>query len=270
MLHRATKWIGAACVAAVATTGLAATAQAAPRAERVATVVSKNCENLGVTVTLSPAQQVRAQALLPEGFRLAPSATLLVESSRCASATVNGEKIGAFALSEAALSIVPPRKAESRQLPDLVTENIYMLSQLDTNRLLSDTKAAVGYPTELAPITLDRGSAGSIPRVMTATAGGELAPTSARADLTPYLLPDGVEVPNPGVVYQLWTKNTGGEFVVTTNSNLRIGTPAVGVGTVTVAPGTLLHKLLGARTASGVAFSGAASGFVNDTYVFAS
>ncbi|MFC0315974.1 hypothetical protein ACFQNE_13960 [Gordonia phosphorivorans] len=270
MLQRATTWIGTACATLIATTGLAATAHAVPRVERVATVVSHHCENLGVTIPLSPAQTARAQALLPKGFRMAALPTLLVETSRCAGATVDGQRIGRFHLSEAALSIEAPRKIESRQLPDLVTENIYMLSQLDTDRLLSETKAAVGYPTELTEIALDRGTDGSVPRVMTATAGGELAPTSARADLTPYLLPAGVQVPNPGVVYQLWTKNDDGRFVVTTNSNLRIGTPAVGAGTVTVAPGTLLHKLLGARTASGLAFSGAASGFVNDTYVFSS
>ncbi len=166
-------------------------------------------------------------------------------------------------------AVAAVRKVSSRQLPDLMTEHIYMLSQLDTNRLLSETKAAAGYRTELAPISLNRGSALAIPRLMTASAGGTLAPATARAEMTPFLLPAGVQVPNPGVVYQLWTKNAAGKFVVTVNSNLRIGTPAVGSGVVTVAPGTLLHTLLGSRTASGVAFSGAASGFVNETYVFA-
>ncbi|MFZ2512797.1 MAG: hypothetical protein WAW85_17085 [Gordonia sp. (in: high G+C Gram-positive bacteria)] len=269
MFGRTTKWIGAAMAAAVVTTGLAGAATAAPGAERIATVVARNCENLGVTITLSPQQQVRAQTLLPAGFRLSTDPTLLVETSRCAGAKVNGKTIGAFHLSEAALSIVAPRRAESRHLPNLVTEHIYMLSQLDTNRLLSETKASAGYRSELADISLNRGSANAVPRVMTASAGGQLAPATARAEVTPYLLPAGVAVPNPGVVYQLWTKNGDGRYVVTVNSNLRIGTPALGSGVVTVAPGTLLHTLLGTQSASGLAFSGAASGFVNDTYLFA-
>ncbi|WP_161895980.1 hypothetical protein [Gordonia spumicola] len=243
-------------------------AEAAPRATRIATVVSHDCTNLGVTISLTPAQAARAQAVVPKGFRVSASPTLLVETSQCAGATVDGTRIGAFRLSEAAVSVTPPRRIESRQLPDLVTENIVMLSQLDTNRLLSSVKADAGYPTELTEISLDRGSSGPVPRVMTASAGGRLAPTKARAQVSPYLLPDGVTVPNPGVVYQLWAKNRDGRFVVTTNSNLRIGTPAAGVGSVTVPTGTLLHRLLGRSTASGVAFSGSASGFVNDTYVF--
>lgn len=248
----------------------AGVANAAPTAKQIASVVSHDCENLGITISLSPAQAARAQAILPSGFRLTSGPTLLVETSQCASATVNGTKIGHFKLSEAALSIVPPRKAQSRQLPNIVTENIFMLSQLDTNALLSGVKAKAGYPTELTTIALDRDSSRAFPRVMTASAGGDLAPTKARADVTPYLLPRGVDIPNPGVVYQLWAKNADGKYVVTTNSNLRIGTPAAGTGTITVAPGTELYKLLGSRTGSGVAFSGSASGFVNDTYVFAS
>lgn len=273
MRGRSTKVMAAAVVAATSATVFAGAAGAAPgggtsSATRIATVTSHDCENLGVTISLTPAQQVRAQAALPKGFRLAANPTLLVETSRCGGATVNGTKIGAFRLSEAALSIAPPRHITSRQLPDLVTENIYMLSQLDSNKLLSEVKSAAGYRTELAEISLDRGSDGAIPRVMTATAGGTLAPTTAQASLTPYLLPRGVTVPNPGVVYQLWTKKNDGKFVVTTNSNLRIGTPAAGTGTVTVPKGTALYRILGGSSASGIAFSGAATGFVNDTYVF--
>lgn len=268
MFARTTKWIGAAIAATAVATSLAGGAAAAPGTEPIATVVSQHCENLGVTVALSPQQQIRAQALLPSGFRLTDDPTLLVETSRCAGARVNGKAIGAFHLSEAALSIAPPRTAQSRHLPDLVTEHIYMLSQLDTNRVLSEMKKAAGYRTELTDISLNRGSAGAVPRVMTAAAGGELAPAAARAEMTPVLLPHGVEVPNPGVVYQLWTKNAEGKYVVTVNSNLRIGGPAIGTGVVSAAPGTLLHSLLGSPTASGIAFSGTASGFVNDTYVF--
>ncbi|WP_341267616.1 hypothetical protein [Gordonia malaquae] len=254
-----------AALAAVAPTG---SAEAASIPRLVSTVVSHDCENLGVTISLTPSQKRRAQALLPAGFRLADAATLLVETSTCAGATVNGQVIHSFKLSEAALSVVPPRRVESRQLPDLVTENVFMLSQLDTNRLLSETKSRAGYRTEIAEISLDRGSNSAVPRIMTASAGGSLAPSSARVRTTPLLLPAGVEVPNPGVVYQLWTKDAAGRFVVTTNSNMRIGAPAVGAGTVTAEPGTLLHRLLGGRSASGVAFSGRASGFINDTYVF--
>ncbi|NLG55203.1 MAG: hypothetical protein GX542_06085 [Rhodococcus sp.] len=267
-MRRTTAWVGAALAAVAMTTSGVGTADAVPAAKKVATVVSHDCENLGLTISLTPAQKARAQALLPKGFRLTPNPTLLVESSQCAGATVNGRRIGQFKLAEAALSIVPSRKAESRQLPDLVTENIFMLSQLDTDKTLSAMKSDAGYPTEMTKINLDRGSAASVPRVMRATAGGTLAPTTVRADLTPYLLPQGVDVPNPGVVYQLWAKNADGKYVVTTNSNLRIGTPAAGTGTLTVAPGTLLYKMLGSRSASGVAFSGSASGFVNDTYEF--
>ncbi|WP_353108724.1 hypothetical protein [Gordonia sp. (in: high G+C Gram-positive bacteria)] len=258
----------AAAVAALAAVAPTGSAEAASTPRLVSTVVSHDCENLGVTISLTPSQKRRAQALLPAGFRLADAATLLVETSTCAGATVNGQVIHSFKLSEAALSVVPPRRVEPRQLPDLVTENVFMLSQLDTNRLLSETKSRAGYRTEIAEISLDRGSNSAVPRIMTASAGGSLAPSSARARTTPLLLPAGVEVPNPGVVYQLWTKDAAGRFVVTTNSNMRIGAPAVGAGTVTAEPGTLLHRLLGGRSASGVAFSGRASGFINDTYVF--
>ncbi|MGB3887481.1 hypothetical protein [Gordonia sp. (in: high G+C Gram-positive bacteria)] len=267
-MRRTTMAIGAAIAAVAISTSGAAVAEAAPAAKKIATVASHHCENLGLTIILTPAQKARAQAVLPSGFRLTDGPTLLVETSQCAGAKVNGRNIGRFKLSEAALSIVPPRKAQSRQLPNIVTENIFMLSQLDTSRVLSELKAGAGYPTELTDISLDRGKSSAVPRVMWASASGNLAPTSVRAETSPFLLPPGVDVPNPGVVYQLWAKNSDGKYVVTTNSNLRIGTPAAGTGVLTVEKGTLLHQVLGSRTASGVAFSGSASGFVNDTYVF--
>lgn len=74
-------------------------------------------------------------------------------------------------------------------------------------------------------------------------------------------------MPNPGVVFKLWTQEAAGRLVVTVNTNLGISRPAVGWGTVTVTPGTTLRALLGAQTARGVAVSGFAKRFVNDTYV---
>lgn len=250
-------------VAAVAVTlPSAATAQPAP----TGTLTATGCRNLGVTISLSGAQAARAKALLPEGFTLGSPATLLVETSTCAAGQLGDQRLERFFLSEAAISVRPPRTIKSRQLPELYAENIFMLSQLDTSPALSAFKRGVGYRTEVTDIALNLGNTGQLRTNATATAGGELAPSQASAVLTPGLLPSFVRVPNPGIVYKLWTKDAAGRFVVTTNSNQRIIQPAVGWGTVRVAPGTLLHGLLGGTSASGVAFSGGAD-FVNDTYV---
>lgn len=240
--------------------------ESAPRL--VGTVVSKDCRNLALVVSLDEAQLRRAAKLLPTGFTLTEQPTLLVESSTCRSARIDGQKIGRFSLSEAALSIVPPREIASAQLNEVSAENIYMLSQLDTDKRLSAFKKKVGYPTEVTDIDLDLGNP-LLPRTVTAEAGGTIAPTSVNITLTPQLLPDGVMVPNPGIVYKLWTKDARGRYVVTTNSNLEIGAAAVGFGEVTVKRRSLLGRLLGGTTASGYSFSGSASGFVNDTYRWA-
>ncbi len=206
--------------------------------------------------------------MLPTGFVLAAVPTMLIETSTCADANVNGTKIGRFHLSEAALSISPPAPIASPRLGEVVAENIYMLSQLDTNSLLSEFKSGVGYRTELADITLDLGAPDRLDRHASATAGGDLAPTSATAQLTPSLLPGGVRVPNPGIVYKLWTRDAQGRYVVTTNANMTIDQPAAGIGTVTAPEGSVVHRILGGHTANGVAFTGRAERFVNDTFVF--
>ena len=231
-------------------------------------VKAQSCANLGVTAPLNPAQAARARSALPKGFRLAATPTLLVETSTCRSATVDGKRIGRFHLSEAALSIEPPRPIASPRLNEVVAENIFMLSQLDTNSLLAEFKKDLGYRSEVTDITLNLGAPGAVDRVASATAAGTLAPTRATARLTPSLLPDTVRVPNPGIVYKLWTKDSRGRFVVTTNANQTINRPAAGTGTVTVPTGTLLHRILGGTRISGVAFSGQAERFTNDTYVF--
>lgn len=235
--------------------------------ERIGRVVADECRNLALVIELDAGQQRRAGRLLPPGLVLTDQPTLLVESSTCRTARVNGRRIGRFHLSEAALSIQAPRPVYSAQLPETSAENIFMLSQLDTNRRLSAFKERVGYPSEVTEISIDLGDP-RLPRTATARAGGRIAPSSVTATLTPQLTPDGVFVPNPGVVYKLWTVDERGRLVVTTNSNLRLGHAAVGYGTVRVPRGTLLHRLLGAATATGSVISGAATRFVNDTYRF--
>jgi len=245
----------------------AAADSAAAGATHVGVVEARSCTNLGVTIPLDAAQAERARALLPAGFVLAAMPTMLIETSTCADANVNGTEIGRFHLSEAAVSVVPPAPIASPRLGEVVAENIYMLSQLDTNALLSEFKSGVGYRSELVDITLDLGAPERLDRHVSATAGGDLAPTSATAQLTPSLLPDGVRVPNPGIVYKLWTRDAQGRNVVTTNANMTIDQPAVGVGTVTAPEGSVVQRILGGDTATGVAFSGRAERFVNDTFV---
>lgn len=245
-----------------------AAAEPAAGAVHVGVVQAHSCANLGITVPLNPEQAERARAVLPPDIALAALPTMLVETSTCQSANVNGTPIGSFHLSEAALSVEPPRQIASPRLGEVAAENIYMLSQLDTNTMLSEYKSGLGYRSEVTAITLDLGAADAIGRQASATAGGTIAPTAATAQLTPSLLPDTVRVPNPGIVYKLWTRDSQGRHVVTTNANMTINRPAVGIGTVTVPGGTLLHRILGTAAATGVAFSGQAEGFVNDTFVF--
>ncbi|MCA1008469.1 hypothetical protein LCL87_22405 [Rhodococcus hoagii] len=246
----------------------AAAESAAAGATHAGVVEARSCTNLGVTIPLDPVQADRARAMLPAGFALAAIPTMLVETSTCADANVNGTEIGRFHLSEAAVSVVPPAPIASPRLGEIVAENIYTLSQLDTNTLLSDFKSGLGYRSEIVDITLDLGTPGQLVRHASATAGGDLASISATAQLTPSLLPDGVRVPNPGVVYKLWTRDALGRNVVTTNANMTIDQPAVGVGTVTAPEGSVVHRILGDGNATGVAFSGRAERFVNDTFVF--
>jgi len=236
-----------------------------PEPRRIGTVVSHDCRNLAVVVDLDQAQQERAAALLPDGFRLTERPTLLVESSTCRRATVNGTRIGRFSLSESALSIEPPRSIGSRQLTEISANDIYMLSQLDTDRRLSSFKKRAGYPSEVTRIRIDLANP-LLPRVASASAGGTIAPTSVTVVLSPQLVPDPLMLPNPGVVYKLWAKAERGRVVATTNSNLAVGAAAFGFGTVSVPRRSLLGRLLGGTTAYGYAFSGSATGFVNDTY----
>ncbi|SDC67587.1 hypothetical protein SAMN05444580_101551 [Rhodococcus tukisamuensis] len=269
MRHRV---ILAQAVIGVLATSVALTAPAAAQpaagAVHAGVVQARSCANLGVTIPLNPEQAGRARAVLPEGFALAALPTMLVETSTCEGASVNDTEIGSFHLSEAALSVEPPRAVSSPRLGEVMAENIYMLSQLDTNTVLSEYKSGLGYRSEVTDIALDLGAPDAIGRRASASAGGTIAPTTATAQLTPSLLPDAVRVPNPGIVYKLWTRDSQGRYVVTTNANMTINRPAAGVGTVTVAAGTTAHRILGSDTATGVAFSGQAERFVNDTFVF--
>ncbi|WP_232677413.1 hypothetical protein [Nocardioides sp. R-C-SC26] len=267
--------LAAPSIAALAALSLALPAVAAdvehrestPTSQRIGRVVAQDCKNLAVTVELNAGQKRRAAAMLPRGFRLTSEPTLLVESSTCRTATVDGVRIGRFSLSESALSIVAPHPITSSVMTERSAENIFMLSQLDTNRRLSGFKAGVGYRSEVTDIEIDLGNP-LLPRTATATAGGTLAPSHVESQLTPSL-PDGVRIPNPGVVYKLWTRDDRGRDVVTTNSNFSLGNVAVGFGTVHVERGTRLFRLLGGATASGFSFSGSATRFVNDTHRFA-
>ena len=240
---------------------------AAPKPKQIGQVVATDCRNLAVTITLSEGQQRRAAAMLPAGLRLTDEPTLLVESSTCRTAKVNGTKIGRFSLSESALSIEAPRPITSTAMTERSAENIFMLSQLDTNARLSRFKSRVGYPSEVTTIDIDLGNP-LLPRTATAEAGGTIAPSRAEVMLSPQLVPDGLTVPNPGIVYKLWARDEAGRLVVTTNSNFDLGSVAVGQGTVHVERGTRLYRLLGGPSASGSSFSGSARQFVNDTYRF--
>lgn len=143
-----------------------------------------------------------------------------------------------------------------------------MLSQLDTDPTLSAFKAAAGYRSEVTEVSLELGNVARPRMAARADAAGTIAPASVSCVLTPGLLPGSLRVPNPGIVYKLWTRDAEGRLVVTTNTNFAISHPAIGWGRVRVQPGTLLHGLLGGGSARGVAFSGTARRFVNDTYVF--
>ncbi len=234
----------------------------------VGTVVARGCANLGVTVRLSADQARRAAELLPAGVALGPRPALLIETSTCEAVTIDGVPIGPASLSEAALSIRAPARVTGTRLRERYVEHLFMLSQLDSNPELSAFKAAAGYRTEVVPISLERhGRALRRRHRARASAGGRLAPASASAGLTPPLLPPGVAVPNPGIVFKLWTRDEAGRLVVTTNVNSGISRPALGRGQVAVAADTPLARLLGGVRATGVAFSGAAEQFVNDTYV---
>ena len=237
-------------------------------ARLLGTVIATGCRDLALAIPLNSKQRERARALLPAGFVLAKRATLLVETSAADAATLDGRPIGPFRLSEAALAIEPPRAIASLHIPELYVENIYMLSQLGTDPALSAFKAEAGYRSEVTEVSLELGNPAR-PRVAArAAAAGEIAPAAVCCVLTPGLLPAWLRVPNPGVVYKLWTCDGEGRIVVTTNTNFAISRLAIGWGKVRVPPGTLLHGLLGGGSARGVAFSGAAQRFVNDTYVF--
>ncbi|MCK5930223.1 hypothetical protein [uncultured Nocardioides sp.] len=239
----------------------------AKQPRRIGQVVSEDCYNLALFVSLDDEQVERAAAMLPREFTLTSEPTLLVESSTCARATVNGRAIGRFHLSEAALSIEQPRELSSAQMSETAPESIFMLSQLDTNKRLSRFKKRAGYRSEVTRIEIDLGNP-LLPRTATASAGGRIAPSSVSVTLSPQLTPTGLTAPNPGIVYKLWTVDRRGRVVGTTNSNRELGNAAVGYGTVTVEKGTTLHRLLGSTTASGYSISGSAAGFTNDTYRF--
>lgn len=236
-------------------------------AELLGTVVATGCANLGVTVRLGAEQASRAATLLPPRLRLRRVPTLLVETSTAEAVSIDGVSAGPARLSEAALSVAAPQRVTARGFAERAAEDIYMLSQLDSNAALSAFKQAAGYRAELATITLGRATrTGLIGTRAFASADGTLAPATASALLTRSLLPARVAVPNPGIVFKLWTALPDGRLAVTTNVNHGISAPAAGWGRVRVEPGTLLHWLLGSDEAAGIAFAGRAKRFVNDTY----
>lgn len=231
----------AACALA---TGLGVATHARAAEPPVAFVnTGTDCRNLLVQGAVDPAV---ARELVPSRFALADPPSGFVELASCPGGQLDGRELGAFRIAEAAVVIATP--APSPGADGTITQDIFALSQLDSDGTLSAAKRGVGFTSELVDIRLDGDALGVH---YDAAIPWPVSPYTMAADVTPSSPP----LPGITLVTRIWGLGDRG-LVVTRNDISLVRSASFGRGTASFAPGSPLARLFGTTTLEGTAISG--------------
>ncbi|QQD17268.1 hypothetical protein I6N98_12945 [Spongiibacter nanhainus] len=216
----------------------------------------ENCRNF---LIISPITEENARKFVPPEFELSLPPVGFVELADCPSGSIDGVETGPYRIAEAAVFITPP---DGESFPPITAANsaIYLLWQLDTNHQLSAKKRNAGFFGEVVEdIELSLTESSTVPGALNGYA-------NVPFDVSPYqleaeLLPEGPQ--GPPLPNSLWHLGPNG-VINTFNDIYATDQILAGIGTITVAEGSVLHELFGSTSVTGVAASGVGS-FVNTT-----
>lgn len=228
---------------------LALAAPAEPPVEFTNT--GKDCRNLAIMGSIDTEA---ARELVPERFKLTGEG--FVELATCPSGTIDGREIGPFRLAEAAVVIEQPAPLDDPG--GTITQDIYAISQLDTNAQLSRLKRRVGFRSELVDIGFE--ASGPLGTHLEADIPWAFSPYTMSADISPSSPPLPITI-----VTRIWGLGKRG-LVLTRNDIERVEEGSVAYGTASFAPGSPLARLFGTATLSGQGIAGRGT-FTNVTRI---
>ncbi|WP_354700844.1 hypothetical protein DSM112329_01136 [Paraconexibacter sp. AEG42_29] len=226
-------------------------AGAAPGVEFTNT--GKDCRNLAIMADLDPAG---VRELLPARFTPVSPPQGFVELAECPSGTIDGAPTGAYRIAEAAIVIQTPVPMDDPG--GTITQDIFAVSQLDTNAELSRRKREVGFRSEVVDIGFAR--SGLLGTHVEATIPWPFSPYTMSADLTPSTPPLPITI-----VTRIWGLGPRG-LVLTRNDIERVDEGSVAFGTATFAVGSPLARLFGQTTVQGTGIAGRGT-FTNVTRI---
>ncbi|PTL59819.1 FlgD immunoglobulin-like domain containing protein [Paraconexibacter algicola] len=242
-------------VPVLAALGVLAPGAAAAEAPVVFTNTGTDCRNLAITLPIDP---VAARELVPERFAFAGEEPEgFVELATCPEGTIDGVRRPAYRIAEAAVVIRTPVPLDDPG--GTITQDIYAISQLDTDPELSRRKVDVGFRSDLVDIAFDR--SGPLGTRIDARIPWAFSPYTMTADLTPGTPP----LPGVTIVTRIWGLGPKG-LVLTRNDIEQVHEGSVASGTVTFAPGSPLSRLFGGTTLRGTGISGRGT-FTNVTRI---
>lgn len=213
-----------------------------------------DCRNLAITLPIDP---VAARELVPERFAFTDRPEGFVELATCPEGTIDGRRRPAYRIAEAAVIVRQPAPLDDPG--GTITQDIYAISQLDTDPELSAKKVGVGFRSEIVDIGFER--SGALGTRLDATIPWAFSPYTMAADITPATPP----LPGVTIVTRIWGLGARG-LVLTRNDIEAIHEGSVASGTVTFAPGSPLSRVFGGTTVSGTGIAGRGT-FTNVTRI---
>jgi len=217
------------------------------------TNTGKDCRNLAIMMPIDP---VAARELVPERFAFTDRPEGFVELATCPEGTIDGVARPAYRIAEAAVVIQQPAPLDDPG--GTITQDIYAISQLDTDPQLNAKKVGVGFRSELVDISFER--SGPLQTHVEAKVPWAFSPYTMSADLTPSTPPLPITI-----VTRIWGLGPRG-LVLTRNDIERVDEGSVASGTVTFAPGSPLSRLFGGTSISGTGIAGRGT-FTNVTRI---
>ncbi len=217
------------------------------------TNTGKDCRNLAIMMPIDP---VAARELVPERFAFTEDPEGFVELATCPEGTIDGEPRPAYRIAEAAVVIKQPAPLDDPG--GTITQDIFAISQLDTDPALNAKKVGVGFRSELVDIGFER--TGPLQTRVEATIPWAFSPYTMSADLTPSTPPLPITI-----VTRIWGLGPRG-LVLTRNDIERVDEGAVASGTVTFAPGSPLSRVFGGTSIRAMGIAGRGT-FTNVTRI---
>lgn len=218
------------------------------------TNTGKDCRNLAIMMPIDP---VAARELVPERFAFTDDPEGFVELATCPEGTIDGVPRPAYRIAEAAVVIRQPSPLDDPG--GTITQDIFAISQLDTDPVLHAKKVAVGFRSDIVDIQFER--SGLNDSHIEARIPWAFSPYTMSADVSPVQPP----IPVATIVTRIWGLGPRG-LVLTRNDIERIDEGSVAAGTVTFAEGSPLSRLFGGTTISGTGIAGRGT-FTNVTRI---